>query len=51
MSLTKGLEAYILDHSHKQYGSHIVLVDTPRFDDLKGTNEQILDDSKRRDIF
>jgi len=41
-SVTQDLEAYrILDH--EQYKSRIVLVDTPGFDDIERTDEQILE--------
>lgn len=41
-SVTQHLAAYrILDH--ERYGSRIVLVDTPGFDDTKRTDEQILE--------
>ena len=40
--MTQDLEAWrILDH--EQYGSRIVLVDTPGFDDKNRTDEQILE--------
>ena len=40
-SVTQDLEAYrILDH--ERYGSRIILVDTPGFDDSNRTDEQIL---------
>ena len=41
-SVTQDIAAYrILDH--ERYGSHIVLVDTPGFDDTKRTDAQILE--------